>query len=53
MFEGDPASLSDVEAIAQTMLNALGLPEVRYRLQAVGECSWNICVFSLRCICLG
>lgn len=36
MFEGDPASLSHVDAIAQTMLNALGLSGVRYPLQAVG-----------------
>lgn len=28
VFEGDPASISDVDAVAQTMLNALGIPEV-------------------------
>lgn len=29
VFEGDPASLSDVDSVAQAMLAAMGVPEVR------------------------
>lgn len=29
VFEGNPASLSDVDSVVQTMLAAMGIPEVR------------------------
>jgi hypothetical protein len=34
VFEGDPASISDVDSVAQAMLAAMGVPEVRLPLNS-------------------
>jgi hypothetical protein len=45
VFEGDPASLSDVDSVAQTMLAAMGVPEV-HALRSSRALAFTTCQMS-------